>query len=85
MSTVTVSSRGQIVLPKRIRDELSIHEGDRMEIRRDGNRIVLDPAARHPKEKNWRAWRGTLAGTTALEDHLGSSEGAPVRRADPRA
>lgn len=70
MATVTVSSRGQIVLPKRIRDELSIHEGDRVEVRREGNRIVLDPAARHAKEKDWRSWRGTLAGTTALEDHL---------------
>ena len=70
MATVTVSSRGQIVLPKRIRDELEIHEGDRMEIRRDGNRIVLDPATRQPDEKDWRAWRGALAGTTALEDHL---------------
>jgi AbrB family looped-hinge helix DNA binding protein len=69
MATVTVSSRGQIVLPKRLRAELSIHEGDRVEIRREGNRLVLDPSVR-PPEQDWRAWRGTLAGTTALEDHL---------------
>lgn len=71
MATVTVSSRGQIVLPKQLRQELSIREGDQVEVRREGNRIVLDPAAdRHPKESDWRAWRGALAGTRTLEDHL---------------
>jgi virulence-associated protein VagC len=40
-----------------------------VEIRREGNRLVLDPSVR-PPEQDWRAWRGTLAGTTALEDHL---------------
>lgn len=70
MATVTVSSRGQIVLPKRLRDELSIHEGDRIEVRREGDRIVLDTAVARSQERDWRAWRGALAGTTALEDHL---------------
>ena len=70
MATVTVSSRGQIVLPKRIRDELSIHEGDRVEIQREGNRIVLAPATAPPQRTDWRAWRGVLAGTTALQDHV---------------
>ncbi len=62
--------QGQIVLPKRIREELSIHEGDRVEIRREGKRIVLDLAAAPPRKKDWRAWRGTLAGSTALQDHV---------------
>jgi len=70
MATVTVSSRGQIVLPKRIREELSIHEGDRMEVRREGERIVLDLAAPSPQRTSWRSWRGALAGSTALEDHV---------------
>ena len=69
MPTVTVSSRGQIVLPMRIPDELSIHEGDRVDVRREGKRIVLDLAAPSPQRTSWRSWRGALSCSTALEDH----------------
>lgn len=70
MTTTTISSKGQIVLPKRLRDEMSIHEGDRVEISREDDRIVLRLLEPHDRPSDWRRWRGVLAGSTALEDHL---------------
>jgi AbrB family looped-hinge helix DNA binding protein len=70
MTTATVSSKGQIVLPKRLRDEMSIREGDRVEVSRDDDRIVLRLIGRSRAPSDWRRWRGVLRGTTALEDHL---------------
>jgi len=78
--TVTVLSGGQIALPERIRDELSIGEGDQVEVRREGSWIVIHPTALHPEGKDWRAWRGTLAGTTTLEGHLREHREEVARR-----
>lgn len=70
MTTATVSSKGQIVLPKQLRDELSIHEGDRVEISREDDRIVLRLIEPHDRPSGWRRWRGVLGGSRALEEHL---------------
>jgi AbrB family looped-hinge helix DNA binding protein len=70
MATVTVSSKGQMVLPKRIREDLAIREGDRVELHREGDRIVLEPALKAGSQRSWRSWRGALAGSPALRDHL---------------
>ncbi|HLE82813.1 MAG TPA: AbrB/MazE/SpoVT family DNA-binding domain-containing protein [Thermoanaerobaculia bacterium] len=70
MATVTVSSKGQIVLPKRLREDLAIREGDRVELHREGDRIVLEPALKTGSQRSWRSWRGALAGSPALRDHL---------------
>jgi AbrB family looped-hinge helix DNA binding protein len=40
MKTV-VSSRGQIVVPKTIRDSLGIQEGDVLDVQENGTRIIL--------------------------------------------
>ena len=70
MATVTVSSKGQIVLPKRLREDLAIREGDRVELHREGDRIVLEPALKTGSQRSWRSWRGALSGSPALRDHL---------------
>jgi AbrB family looped-hinge helix DNA binding protein len=70
MTTATVSSKGQIVLPKRLRDEMAIREGDRVEISREDDRIVLRLLQPHERPADWRRWRGALAGSEALEEHL---------------
>lgn len=69
MTTVTVSSKGQIVLPKRLREDLQIHEGDRLELRRERDHIVLLPTPAAQSRRSWRDWRGVLRGTRALQDH----------------
>jgi AbrB family looped-hinge helix DNA binding protein len=70
MTTATVSSKGQIVLPKQLRDELSIREGDRVEISREQDHIVLRLIEDRGTTSDWRRWRGVLSGSDALEEHL---------------
>jgi AbrB family looped-hinge helix DNA binding protein len=70
MSTTTVSSKGQVVLPKRLRDELEIREGDELEIVSEAGRIVLVPRRTARRRPGWRGWRGAVAGSRALDDHL---------------
>jgi antitoxin PrlF len=70
MSVVTVSSKGQIVLPKELRDELEISEGDTIEIQREGDGLHLRRLSVAAPPADWRAWRGVLADSEALEDHL---------------
>lgn len=70
MATATISSKGQIVLPKQLREEMELREGDRVEVGREGDRIVLRPVGPHRGDADWRSWRGTLSGSEALADHL---------------
>ncbi|WP_456397088.1 AbrB/MazE/SpoVT family DNA-binding domain-containing protein [Thermococcus sp.] len=43
MATVKVSSKGQIVLPKAIREKFGIKEGDELEVLDFGDEIVIVP------------------------------------------
>lgn len=43
MTTVKVSTKGQIVLPKVIREKFGIKEGDELEVLDFGNEIVIVP------------------------------------------
>jgi antitoxin PrlF len=37
----TVTSKGQVTIPKQVRDELGIHAGDRLVFRVEGHRAVI--------------------------------------------
>ena len=56
----TMSSRGQIVIPKPIRDALHLQEGERFDIHLEGNRLVL--VAQTRAASNWRSLRGAFGG-----------------------
>ena len=44
MTAVTVSSKGQLVLPKQIREQLKLKAGDRVDLQiEDDEKIVLRP------------------------------------------
>lgn len=43
MSTATVTSKGQITLPKDVRDDLHLKEGDRVAFEKIDGRYVLRP------------------------------------------
>jgi len=56
VAIVTVSEKGQIVLPKRIRDVLKIMEGSRLFVEEKGGKILiqkLEPAAMDSDEVRW--------------------------------
>jgi AbrB family looped-hinge helix DNA binding protein len=63
--TVRVSSKGQIVIPKAIRDKLGFSQGTGVDIGIQGSDLVL----RKSKLKSWRKWRGALKGSKALQEH----------------
>ena len=69
MPEVVVSSKGQIVLPKNVREALGLREGDRVRVEVEDDHVCIRPI-RSRAEDDWRGWRGRLSGTRALEDHL---------------
>ncbi len=69
MAVVSLSTKGQIVLPREIREALGLREGDKLEIRLDGDRVVLTRLSPIQKQ-GWQRWRGRLAGTYSLQEHV---------------
>lgn len=69
MQTVTLSSKGQIVLPHGIRRMLGLKEGDKLQVSLSDQAVLLTPV---PAERavGWQHWRGELADTNALAEHL---------------
>jgi len=58
---VTVSSKGQIAIPKAVRDALNLSEGDKLRIELHGQQIILS------KELGWKKLQGAAAGTDLIK------------------
>ena len=43
MSVTTLTSKGQMTLPKDVRDDLGLKPGDKLDIIKEGNKYVLRP------------------------------------------
>ncbi len=56
-----LGERGQIVIPKKIRDSLQVQKGDELEIDMVEQTIVLRPVKRF-KAKDWRDYAGIADG-----------------------
>jgi AbrB family looped-hinge helix DNA binding protein len=67
---VTVSSKGQLVIPAKFREALGIEAGTRVAIRQDGGRLILDPQSAEAQMRRIRAIRGIAAGGPSLCDEL---------------
>jgi AbrB family looped-hinge helix DNA binding protein len=61
MENVTVSSKGQIAIPKAIRDTLNLRDGTKLTLEVRGQEIVLS------KEPAWKKLRGAAAGTDLVK------------------
>lgn len=47
---ITISSKGQIVIPKDVRDALGLRAGGKLTLERVGNRVILEaPAPARPR------------------------------------
>jgi AbrB family looped-hinge helix DNA binding protein len=62
MEKVTVSSKGQIAIPKTIRDALNLSEGAKMTVEVRGHEIILS------KDPAWRKLKGAAAGRDLMKD-----------------
>lgn len=59
-----ISSRGQLALPKEVRDQLGLGEGDCLSVRVEGDEVILRKAV----TGNWREWEGRFKGSDLLGD-----------------
>jgi AbrB family looped-hinge helix DNA binding protein len=66
----TVSSKGQLVIPAAIREELGIEPGTRVSIRREGPELILRPETVAAKLAMIKKMRGITAGGPSLCDEL---------------
>ncbi len=58
MSETTVSVRGQVVIPKDVRERLGLRTGTRLVVNTQGDRIVLTPAPKSAKHRLFGRYRG---------------------------
>lgn len=67
---VTVTSKGQVTIPKRVRDSLGLRPGTAVEFKMDDDgRVVLTKAGDHPPRSRFEALRG-CAGAGVSTDEL---------------
>ena len=70
MSTVTITSKGQIAIPKEVRDRLNLKAGTKLVIDVQGESLVMKRAVRELPD--WRTMEGMAEGgeslTKALEE-----------------
>ncbi len=56
-SFTRLSSKGQIVVPKDVRDALGWVEGQTLQVRRSGERAVLEPVQSNREKISWEEFR----------------------------
>jgi AbrB family looped-hinge helix DNA binding protein len=81
MTTVTLSSKGQLTIPRALRDRLGLTAGTRLQASVDAQgRLVLVPAQHEPEElfRN----RPRVDRVLSLDD-MDRAIAAAVKRADP--
>ena len=62
MLKARISSRGQLALPKEVRDQLGLGEGTSVTVRVDGDEVIL----RKVVPGNWRECEGRFRGSNLL-------------------
>jgi AbrB family looped-hinge helix DNA binding protein len=53
MKTATISYKGQVAIPKEIREALHIKAGDQVTFKVDKGKIVLEPTLSVPRSQAW--------------------------------
>ena len=73
MPTTTVSSKGQVVIPRHLREKHRLTSGIRLQVSETDEGLVLSPMRRPRRsadQAGWRSLRGCAKGTDALKQHL---------------
>lgn len=69
----TVSSKGQVVIPRHLREKHRLTAGMRLQVAETEEGLVLSPIKRarpSARQAGWRSLRGCARGTAALKEHL---------------
>jgi AbrB family looped-hinge helix DNA binding protein len=72
---VRVSSKGQIAIPKEIREKLGLSQGSDVVVRIQGDTVILRKAPKY----SWRKWAGRFAGL-GLTEELAASRREEIAR-----
>jgi AbrB family looped-hinge helix DNA binding protein len=74
MATTTVSSKGQVVIPRALREKYRLTSGTRLLVAESAEGLVLSPLkptrSSRGRQTGWRALRGVAKGSNALKEHL---------------
>ncbi|HEY1731452.1 MAG TPA: AbrB/MazE/SpoVT family DNA-binding domain-containing protein [Terriglobales bacterium] len=79
MEKVTISSKGQIAIPKHVRDSLNLKEGTKLTLEVRGQEIVLS------KGDAWRKLRGAAADVPDLMEKFAAFRKEEREREDSRS
>jgi AbrB family looped-hinge helix DNA binding protein len=82
MTKATISSKGQIAIPKAVRDRLNLKAGTELMIDVQGEALVMRRLVRD--FPNWRTMRGMFRGSNLLQD-LADEHASELARDDARA
>jgi AbrB family looped-hinge helix DNA binding protein len=67
---VTVSSKGQLVIPSELRESMGIEPGTRVAIRQEGDELILRPATKAAARRLISELVGMTAGGPSMTDEL---------------
>ena len=75
-----LSSKGQIVLPKSVRNSLGLKKGTKFVVFADGDNILLKPI-KHPDTEDFKAVIKRAQEWAAQEDGAKEEQAAPIKKA----
>jgi AbrB family looped-hinge helix DNA binding protein len=82
MTKATVSSKGQIAIPKAIRERLNLHPGTELAIDLKGETLIMKRRVR--QFPDWRTMRGMVSTGPRLTKALEEEHAAELARDDAR-
>jgi AbrB family looped-hinge helix DNA binding protein len=82
MIKATISSKGQISIPKPIRDRLNLKPGAEVTLEVRGEQVIMKRLG--SEFPDWRTMRGMFRGTGNLLDDLAEERASELTREDAR-
>jgi AbrB family looped-hinge helix DNA binding protein len=74
-----VSEKGQVTIPKAIRERLGLRPGTLLEFRAEGGRLIGTKAVGEDVFRKWRG-AGRLPNASSVDEHLNRSRGPRAHR-----
>ncbi|MCE5008380.1 AbrB/MazE/SpoVT family DNA-binding domain-containing protein [Staphylococcus saprophyticus] len=70
----TVKKRGQITIPKNLREELDLHEDDQLEVSVENGKLVMQPVITIAKDQSWFWSPEWQKGEREAEENISNNE-----------